>query len=371
MSAAKLTAAAVAALFLAVLFLASGTVTAALSLAETTTGRAAPIITGAPGASGSPESGAATSDASGCVTTGSPATHITTVAGYDTEQMANAATIIAVGRQNNVPERGLVVAIAAAITESGLRNVNHGDRDSLGLFQQRPSQGWGTPAQVMNPTYAATQFYRHLLAVPDWRRLSVTQAAQAVQRSGLPNAYAAHERAAYAITAAARGLTCTPASRPGTPAGTPEPEPRSAHPEPAAGAGGCGHVRAPTAAALAAVTYACAQLGKPYVWGGNGDPGFDCSGLTHAAYTAAGITLPRTAQTQYQARTPLPAGTSPQPGDLLFFGTPGNVSHVAISLGGNTMIHAPTFGQPVQLADLRTQRQFLAASRPSTPMGSQ
>src|SRR5207302_9318109 len=73
------------------------------------------------------------------------------VAGYQPDQMTNAATIVAVGSQLNVPEQGWVVAIAAALQESGLRNLDHGDRDSLGLFQQRPSQGWGTPAQIMDP----------------------------------------------------------------------------------------------------------------------------------------------------------------------------------------------------------------------------
>jgi hypothetical protein len=95
----------------------------------------------------------------------------------------------------NVPEQGWVVAIAAALQESGLHNLDYGDWDSLGLFQQRPSQGWGTPAQIMNPTYAATQFYRNLLAVPDWQQMTVNDAAQAVQRSGFPNAYAQHEQA--------------------------------------------------------------------------------------------------------------------------------------------------------------------------------
>lgn len=102
-----------------------------------------------------------------CAATG---TTTTGVAGYDPDQMANAGTIVAVGKQMNVPTRGWVIAIATAMQESGLRNLDYGDRDSLGLFQQRPSQGWGTPTQIMNPTYSATQFYQHLLKVPDVRR---------------------------------------------------------------------------------------------------------------------------------------------------------------------------------------------------------
>ncbi|MET8757518.1 M23 family metallopeptidase [Lentzea sp. NPDC004782] len=141
-----------------------------------------------------------------CAATGTTATGVT---GYDPDQMANAGTIVAVGKQMNVPTRGWVIAIATALQESGLRNLDHGDRDSLGLFQQRPSQGWGTPAQIMNPTYSATQFYQHLLTVPGWQTMSLTVAAQAVQRSGFPEAYARHEPAAQTLVAAVHGATCT------------------------------------------------------------------------------------------------------------------------------------------------------------------
>jgi hypothetical protein len=132
----------------------------------------------------------------------------TEVPGYDAEQVANAATVVAVGRQLNIPERGWVVAVATAMQESGLRNLDHGDRDSLGLFQQRPSQGWGTPVQVLDPTYAATEFYRHLHAVPGWEAMDVNAAAQAVQRSGTPHAYARHEQAAREIVSALNGVSC-------------------------------------------------------------------------------------------------------------------------------------------------------------------
>lgn len=128
--------------------------------------------------------------------------------GYQVDQLTNAATIVAVGKQMNVPEPGWVVAIAAALQESELHNLDYGDRDSLGLFQQRPSQGWGTPAQIMNPAYAATQFYRHLLALPGWQQMSVNDAAQTVQRSGFPDAYAPHEQAARVILAAVGSAIC-------------------------------------------------------------------------------------------------------------------------------------------------------------------
>ncbi len=128
---------------------------------------------------------------------------------------------------------------------------------------------------------------------------------------------------------------------------------------------------APTTAARTAVDYARTQLGLPYVWGGDGpaagDAGFDCSGLTTAAYAAAGIRLPRTAATQHHAGPLLPPGEPLQAGDLLFFGRPGGrIHHVAISLGGTRMIHAPDFGQPVQIAeDYRQLGDYAGASRPS------
>jgi murein DD-endopeptidase MepM/ murein hydrolase activator NlpD len=118
-------------------------------------------------------------------------------------QMRNAAIIIAVGQKMKVPPRGWVVAIATALQESVLTNLGflgaRNDNDSLGLFQQRPSQGWGTPEQVMNPEYAAGKFYEKLLQVPGWETLPLTEAAQKVQRSAYPDAYAKHESLAATI----------------------------------------------------------------------------------------------------------------------------------------------------------------------------
>jgi cell wall-associated NlpC family hydrolase len=112
------------------------------------------------------------------------------------------------------------------------------------------------------------------------------------------------------------------------------------------------------------VAFACDQLGEPYIWGGNGTPGFDCSGLTHAAYAAAGRSIPRTAQTQYDAGPLLANGMQLQPGDLVFFGTPSHIHHVGISLGGTLIVNAPTFGQPVQVDDLHSFADYAGASRP-------
>ncbi|PBC61533.1 heavy metal transporter [Streptomyces sp. Tue6028] len=132
---------------------------------------------------------------------------------FTPEQAVNAATISAVGTSRGMPERAVTIALATALQESGLRNITHGDRDSLGLFQQRPSQGWGTTKQIMDPTYSAGIFYEHLAKVPGYSRLPLTVAAQRVQRSGYPQAYAKHEPDATLLAAALTGraaatLTC-------------------------------------------------------------------------------------------------------------------------------------------------------------------
>jgi hypothetical protein len=138
---------------------------------------------------------------------------------FDPEQMANAATIAAVGIRRKVPTQGIVVALAAAEQESKLANLRGGDRDSIGLFQQRPSQGWGTPDQLGDPRYAAGKFYDALLKVTGWQQLSVAQAAQAVQKSADGSAYARWEdRARMLATAltgdAARAVGCTIVDQP-------------------------------------------------------------------------------------------------------------------------------------------------------------
>jgi hypothetical protein len=107
-------------------------------------------------------------------------------------QAANAATIAAVGIRRGVPKQAIVVALATAWQESDLENLSGGDRDSIGLFQQRPSQGWGTAEQIADPRYAAGRFYSALLKVKGWQEMRVTDAAQAVQRSAYPEAYEDH-----------------------------------------------------------------------------------------------------------------------------------------------------------------------------------
>jgi hypothetical protein len=123
------------------------------------------------------------------------------------DQAGNAATIAAVGQQLGMPDHAVTIALATALQESGLANLTSGDRDSAGLFQQRPSQGWGTYAQVTDPVHASTAFYDHLRTVPGWQQLSVTDAAQRVQHSGAPDAYAQWESEARAAAVALTGQT--------------------------------------------------------------------------------------------------------------------------------------------------------------------
>ena len=133
--------------------------------------------------------------------------------GLDAEQIGNAQVIIAVGRELGVGDRGIVIALGTAMQESWLRNLDWGDRDSLGLFQQRPSAGWGTDAEVSDPVRAARAFYggtsdpnghgtQGLLDIPAWESLSFADAAQAVQISEFPDRYAQWEQPAYVWLAA-------------------------------------------------------------------------------------------------------------------------------------------------------------------------
>jgi murein DD-endopeptidase MepM/ murein hydrolase activator NlpD len=133
-----------------------------------------------------------------------------TIDGFDTEQLSNVAIILTVGNTKGVPPWGWVIAVATAIQESGLRNLPGGDRDSIGLFQQRPSQGWGTPQQLADPAYQAGKFYDKLLTIDGWQQMPLTEAAQKVQVSAYPDAYAKHTTTATMLVnqvGAALGLS--------------------------------------------------------------------------------------------------------------------------------------------------------------------
>lgn len=123
------------------------------------------------------------------------------------DQAENATLISAIGVQRGLPARAVSIALATAYQESKIRNLNHGDRDSLGIFQQRPSQGWGTAQQVRNPVYAINKFYDALEKVPNYESLRITVAAQEVQRSGFPEAYEEHAPDARALASALTGYS--------------------------------------------------------------------------------------------------------------------------------------------------------------------
>jgi cell wall-associated NlpC family hydrolase len=229
--------------------------------------------------------------------------------------------IIAEGIRMTVPPRGWIIALATASQESDLVNLDHGDRDSVGLFQQRPSQGWGTKQQIMDPAYATNKFLSRLVQVPDWSTLPLTVAAQEVQRSAFPEAYAKWEpRATALVEDLVRSLPPT---------------------------GGI-----TDASVLAAIEFAKAQLGKPYLWGATGPDAYDCSGLMLRAWQAAGVVLPRTSREQWDAGSYLPVALA-QAGDLIFYGydtgDPGTIHHVAMYLGNGSIIEAQQDGVPVHI----------------------
>lgn len=132
---------------------------------------------------------------------------------FDPEQMNHASTIVLLGVARGLPARAGSIAIATAIQESKLRNLTYGDRDSVGLFQQRPSQGWGTVDQLQDPIYATNAFYDALTKVDGWQHMRITEIAQEVQRSAYPEAYADHEHEGRTVASALSGhsptgLTC-------------------------------------------------------------------------------------------------------------------------------------------------------------------
>ncbi len=233
--------------------------------------------------------------------------------------------------------------------ESTLNNINYGDRDSLGLFQQRPSQGWGTPAQVTDPVYATTIFIERLLEVPGWDALPVTVAAQAVQRSAFPDAYAKWEGLAAELVRQLADVTPITECR-----------------EPATLTQGV---------AGAAIQFALGELGKPYVWGATGPATYDCSGLIMRAFQAAGINLPRVSRQQFYSggHVPLPQA---QPGDLLFYATdrsdPATIHHVVLYLGDGKMVEAPYTGEQVRVQPVPWDHRELVplATRPGTAPNS-
>jgi hypothetical protein len=141
-------------------------------------------------------------DREGCTATA--AGHSVSV---DTEQADNAAVIAGVAVRRELPARAVSIALATAYQESDIRNLDHGDRDSLGIFQQRPSQGWGTPKQTQNRYYSTNRFYDALVKVNGYQSMEITVAAQEVQRSAFGDAYADHEADARVLASTLTGYS--------------------------------------------------------------------------------------------------------------------------------------------------------------------
>lgn len=281
------------------------------------------LFAGATGGTGTPD----TAGGSLCSST---TVGLGPVAGLDANQLTNARTIIGVGRELQVSPRGQVVALATAMQESTLRNLDYGDRDSVGLFQQRPSSGWGSVAELTTPEVSARKFYDALMKVPGWEGMPVTVAAQTVQRSAFPLAYAKWEALATALVQSATSST----------AGAP-PLDCSATIGFTAPAGVVGDM----------LRIALGQQGKPYVWGATGPDSFDCSGLIVYSWRKVGYrSKVRTSQQMYAVSDRVPMG-SEQPGDLLFghfeAGGPG---HVMIVVRPGLAVQAPRTGDVVKLS---------------------
>ncbi|SOE15099.1 NlpC/P60 family protein [Streptomyces sp. 2323.1] len=290
------------------------------------------------------------------------------------EQISNAKTILATGVAMKVPPRGEIVALTTALQESGLRNLGYGDRDSLGLFQQRPSQGWGTTAQVRDPLHASTKFYDGLRKVSGWQSMTIAQAAQAVQASGFPDAYAKWEPLATALQKAIAKDAPDESTKPVASAG-------------GCGTGGDGSRFGPIPAVSmpkgykipagapkpvrTAIRWGLGQLGTPYQWGGHctaphgPDPigRCDCSSLMQASYKAGGLSLSRTTYSQVKEGKAVSVGTL-KPGDLLFTrGSAARPEHVGMFIGQGLILQAPASGDVVKVSTFASWRPDILAAR--------
>jgi peptidoglycan DL-endopeptidase CwlO len=258
-------------------------------------------------------------------------------ADLDEDQVDNAEIIVTVGARMEIPVRGLIIAVATAMQESQLRNLSYGDRDSVGLFQQRPSSGWGSVAELTDPPTSAGKFFSALVKVPNWQSLPLTEAAQSVQRSAFPHAYAKWETLATTLVTTMVGGTDGRVS----PSDLVELD--------------CGDVvgsEMPTGIVSDMLGVARHQLGEPYVWGGTGPNFFDCSGLVVYSWAQVGHPLAvRTSEQMYRVSDEIPAGQE-RAGDLLFghFDADGP-GHVMIVVTPGTAIEAPHTGEVVRIVN--------------------
>lgn len=238
----------------------------------------------------------------------------------DTEQVGHAFTIARVAFDRGLGARAALLGIMCALQESGLRNLNHGDRDSLGLFQQRPSQGWGSPAQVRDPVYAAGKFYDALVRVGGWEGLAPTVAIQRVQRSAFPDAYAKHQGVAQAL------LDAMVRTAPSSPAVTT-----------VGGAGGS------TSRQVNDFVNLClAQAGKTYIFGAEASPrdpsprAFDCSELIEWALARIGVRFPDGSSNQRAAMRKISVQQAINTRGALLW----RQGHIGVSLGDGRTIEA-------------------------------
>jgi cell wall-associated NlpC family hydrolase len=277
-----------------------------------------------------------------------------TVGSYSGDQVKNAAAIVSIGKQRGLDQHAQQTALMAAMTESTLRNLTAGDRDSEGLFQMRPSMGWGTPAQITDISYAINLFYDRVTQVPGWEVKDAGVVAQAVEGSAFPDAYATKAADAVQMMTALSGVTVATVAQTTTGASCTDS---------AAGTGGAGNTElvsgeqaatGPHAAQINQVIgFAKQQLGKQYVLGGAGPTVWDCSGLTKVAYAQIGISIDAGHSATTQWRNGVASGhmhplSEAQPGDLIFWGD-NDAYHVGISLGGDMMIAAPKPGDVVKI----------------------
>jgi len=299
---------------------------------------------------------------------------------FSSAQVANAALIVQTATNRGLGGQGALVGLVTAIQETGLRNlangglylrpadsrvlsaavwgqvqpllsasaqmpndgVTPGDWDSVGLFAQRPTAGYGGTgplaqkiATLMQPADAAAEFFDRLAQIPGWDSMAAGDAAQAVQRSAYPDRYAAHINDANQLLQAVSGIQVSPT-----------------------GDGSClnATVAASGGSGSGALAWAQGQLGRPYLWGAAGPDAFDCSGLTQQAWAAVGVALPHDSRRQY-AQTQRVAFSDLQPGDLVFWATdtadPTTIYHVAMWMGNNQILEAPAAGLTVRVAPMR------------------
>lgn len=266
-------------------------------------------------------------------------------------QIALAQTLYAVSENDaKLPEPAAVIAISAAIERTHLTNYSQQtDTQGLGIFNMTPGGTWGSASELTDPVKTATQFYTRLAQLPGWQTMTAGEAAFQVLHLPSPAPLGLDRWGPIAqrlvSTFDGSATTCSGTGGNGNGAGGSIPLPPGFSLPPDT-----------PAAVRTAVGYALAQLGKPYVWGGVGPNGFDCSGLVMMAYQAAGITIPRGSIAQSGFGTPIYSVNDLRPGDLIFIpgddGTAEAPGHVGMAIGRGLLVEAPHTGLNVQISPI-------------------